>query len=48
MPDYMVGRSPPEADDKKNDPRSDFILLVHPCPVYTYRQLEASMKMGNC
>jgi hypothetical protein len=31
VPDYVEGRSPPEADNKKNDPRSDFILLVYPC-----------------
>jgi hypothetical protein len=31
VPDYVVGRSPPEADNKKNDPRSDFILPVYPC-----------------
>jgi len=30
VPDYVVGRSPPEADNKKNDPRSDFILPVYP------------------
>jgi len=27
----VVGRSPPEADNKKNDPRLDFILPVYPC-----------------